>query len=72
MLLTSSSEIFGGHGKIKICIGIRLVFEGEMPPFAVDRDKSVSHHYPLKRHTVFELLVGNAFVIGVRNLAEKI
>ena len=43
-----------------------------MPPFAVERDKSVSHHYPLKRHTVFELLVGNAFVIGVRNLAEKI
>lgn len=43
-----------------------------MPPLPSDGLKAVFYHRVFQQHTVVVLLFGNAFVVGVRNVAKEV
>lgn len=49
-------------GEIEIGVGIGLILQGEMPPFALVGLETVVHHSLTKQHTVVELFAGDGVV----------
>ena len=54
-------------GEIEIGVGIGLVLQGEMPPFALVGLETVVHHSLTKLHAVVELLARDSVVGEVLN-----
>ena len=52
------SMLMPGYGKIKVCVRIRFVVKGEVPPFGVKREKPMTQHSIAQDETVRLLLGG--------------
>ncbi len=63
-------ELFHGEGEVGV--GEGLVFEGEVPPFAVEGLESVTEHRLAQDHTVGKLLWGNAAACGTLAVVARI
>ena len=62
--------MFHGEGEVGVREG--LVFEGEMPPFAIEGLESVTEHRLAQDHTVGKLLWGNAAACGTLAVVARI
>ena len=63
-------ELFHGEGEVGVREG--LVFEGEVPPLAVEGLESVAEHRLTQDHTVGELLWGDATACGTLAVVARI